>query len=99
MVIPFFLFIIASLATYRLATDLAWEIGPFHCYAALRGFVMVHAGGDSWITEGVACPICWSFWLALPAGLLIDFGLMGLAYWLGIAGAVALMVRGTTHDD
>lgn len=89
--------IIAVLAVYRLATDLAWETGPFGCYAALRGFVMVH--GPQWAVEGVTCPVCWSFWIALPAGLLVSFDTMGLVYWIGIAGAVALIVRLTTEGE
>lgn len=88
--------IVASLIVYRLATDLAWEDGPGALYARLRGGVMTRAGADHWLSAGVTCPICLSFWLALPAGLLIDFGLMGIVYWLAIAGAVALAVRITS---
>lgn len=88
--------ILATLAVYRVATDLAWETGPLGCYARLRGHVMARYGKDDWRSEGVACPICWSFWLALPAGLLLSFDLMGMVYWLAIAGAVALAVRVTS---
>ena len=89
------MFILATLIVYRLATDLAWESGPMRAYSALRGFVIVHAGAESWLSEGITCPICWSFWIALPAGLLLDLSVMGLVYWLAIAGAVALAVRVT----
>lgn len=85
--------VLAALAVYRLATDLAWERGPGDGYARLRGRVMARYGPDDWRSEGIGCPICWSFWLALPAGLALDFGPMGLLYWLAIAGAVALAVR------
>jgi hypothetical protein len=87
--------ILATLIVYRLATDLAWESGPFRLYGAMRGYVMLHAGADNWLSEGIVCPICWSFWIALPAGLLLDLSVMGLVYWLAIAGAVALLVRMT----
>ena len=90
-------FVIACLAVYRLATDLAWETGPFGLYASLRGSVMTR-WPVSWVAEGVTCPICWSFWLALPTGLLLSFDGMGVVYWLGIAGAVALAVRITSDD-
>lgn len=88
--------LLAALAVYRIATDLAWEYGPFGIYARMRGWAMTNA--PHWVAEGVTCPICWSFWLSLPAGLLISFDYMGLVYWLAIAGAVALAVRATTDD-
>ncbi len=88
--------ILAALAVYRLATDLAWETGPFGIYAALRGSTMTR-WPQSWIAEGIVCPVCWSFWIALPAGLLLSPDLMGFVYWIAIAGAVALAVR-VTND-
>lgn len=90
--------ILAALIVYRLATDLAWETGPFGAYARLRGGVMSRWPA-TWIAEGVTCPICWSMWIALPAGLILSPDAFGMAYWIGIAGAVALMVRVTRHDD
>ena len=88
--------LLAALAVYRVATDLAWEYGPFGLFARMRGWAMTNT--PHWIAEGVTCPICWSFWLSLPAGLLISFDIMGLVYWLAIAGAVALAVRATTSE-
>lgn len=80
--------LLATLAVYRIATDLAWEDGPFDLYAWGRGWVMERYGADGWRSAGVSCPICLSFWLSLPA---IYF--WGPLAWLGIAGAVALLVR------
>jgi hypothetical protein len=80
--------LLAALTVYRLATDLAWEDGPFDLFARLRGAVMSRAGANSWLSSGVNCPICLSFWLSLPAAYL-----WGALAWLGIAGAVALAVR------
>lgn len=85
--------IIAVLIVYRLATDLALEGGPFDLYAKLRGRVMVRYGADDWRSEGIGCPICWSFWLGLIAGLVVEPSPLGLLYGLAIAGAVALAVR------
>lgn len=87
--------IVAVLVVYRLATDFASERGPYDVYARLRGRVMARYGADDWRTEGVNCPICWSFWLGLIAGLIVEPSLMGLMYGLAIAGAVALAVRVT----
>jgi hypothetical protein len=80
--------IIAAFAVYRLATDLAWEDGPFALYARARGAVISRAGANHWLSEGVGCPVCLSFWLSLPAAYL-----WGPLSWLGVAGAVALLVR------
>lgn len=89
--------LLAALAVYRISTDLAWEYGPFGLFAIMRGWAMTHA--PRWVAEGVTCPICWSFWLSLPVGLWLSFDLLGVLYWLAIAGAVALAVRATTTDE
>ena len=80
--------LLAALAVYRLATDLAWEVGPFELYARWRGWVIARYGKDDWRSEGVTCPICLSFWLALPA-----LFVWGPLAWLGIAGAAAFLAR------
>lgn len=82
--------ILTAFAVYRLVTDLAWEDGPFALYAWGRGRVIARFGPDHWLSEGVCCPICWSFWLSLPAAFA-----WGVAAWLAIAGAVAFLVRVT----
>lgn len=97
-------FLIAALAvfaTYRLATDLAWESGPLGAYAALRGRVMAAYGPDDWRSEGVTCPICWSFWVGLLiTALVLPFTTVTLwlwpLWWLGISGASAYLARGHT---
>lgn len=80
--------IIAVFAIYRLSTDLAWEAGPFELYARGRGWVISRYGKDDWRSEGVACPICISFWLALPLAFV-----WGPLAWLGVAGAAAFLAR------
>ena len=82
--------ILAVFAVYRLATDFAWERGPCDLYARMRGLVITHYGPDAWQSDGISCPICWSFWLSLPALY------WGPLEWLGTAGAVAFLVR---HHD
>ena len=80
------------LATYRVATDLAWEAGPFGCYAQLRGAVIQRLGGEHWASEGITCPICLSFWLA-PAVIVLYRWSPLLVWWLAVAGAAALLAR------
>lgn len=83
----------AIFAVYRLATDVAWEDGPLDAYTHLRTLA-TRAGDDSWIARGMACPICLSFWLALPAALwLVGFSPLVLVWWLGIAGIAAWLAR------
>lgn len=81
--------VLAVFAVYRLATDFAWMDGPFNLYARARGWAMVHA--PAWIAEGVTCPICLSFWIALPALY------WGPLEWLAVAGAAAFLARITDH--
>jgi hypothetical protein len=82
--------VLAVFAVYRLATDLAWEAGPGALYEKWRGVVQARYGAEHWLSEGVSCPICLSFWLALPA-----LFVWGPLFWLGIAGAAAFLARVT----
>lgn len=82
--------VFAVFAVYRLATDLALEDGPLELYAHGRGRVIARFGPEHWLSEGVCCPICLSFWIALPAAFV-----WGVLAWLAITGAVALLVRAT----
>lgn len=84
--------LILVLATYRLATDLAWESGPGRLYERLRGGVMQRVGPDSSISEGVSCPICLSFWLA-PVIYLAWLYVPIVVVLLAAAGGAALLAR------
>ena len=85
-------YILLSLATYRLATDLAWEDGPYEIFAWVRGQALVRYGPEHWVTSGVSCPICLAFWLA-PVVLGLRAWVPWLVVWLAIAGAAALLAR------
>lgn len=88
----------AVFATYRLATDVAHERGPYDLYSRLRGRVIARYGADDWRSEGVSCPICLSFWIGLVVVLLVlpfstcDIWLWPL-WWLGVSGAAAALAR------
>lgn len=92
---------LAVFATYRVSTDLAWEGGPFGVYERVRGWVIQRYKVEHWLSDGITCPICISFWIALPVAiglgisLAIDPWLWPL-YWLGMAGAAAFLARVTT---
>lgn len=86
--------ILATCATYRLATDFAWEGGPFDLYAKTRGRIIARYGADDWRSEGASCPICLSFWLALPFALVVaPWDSTLVLYWLGMAGVAAFLAR------
>ena len=85
-------YILVSLATYRVATDIAWEDGPFAVFAWMRGRAMVRFGPLHWVVTGLSCPICGSFWIA-PLALTAWLYLPWLVAWLAVAGAVAFLTR------
>jgi hypothetical protein len=87
------LLILAVGAVYRLATDFAYERGPFNTFERIRSWAVVQFGEDHWLAIGLSCPVCLSFWLSLPAALLLQPGNLWLWYWLGIAGLVAFLAR------
>ena len=75
-------FVLAVLATYRVAHMIAREDGPFDAFAWVREKL----GQESWYGRGMNCVLCISFWLALPAAWLA--GLPIVLGWLGVAGGV-----------
>lgn len=90
-------FLITGLAVYRIATDVALMDGPFDLFVRLRVWVgeRFHATAP-WLVTGIGCPICVAWWVALPAALLLAGGSWAwLLWWQALAGAAALMVRGT----
>lgn len=89
-------FVLAALAVYRIATDVALMDGPFMVFSRFRMRMdeRFHASAP-WLVHGVMCPICVAWWVALPAALLLAGGSWAwLLWWQALAGAAALMVRG-----
>jgi hypothetical protein len=93
--------LLCALATYRVAYLIAVEDGPADLLRRLRAAaerryppVLVEPGvlEDSNVVRGLTCPLCVSFWAALPV-----YALSWLAppvvWWLGIAGAVLIIHR------
>lgn len=99
--IDWFAFLLAVFAVYRPAFMIAEETGPFALCERLRGAVFARFGKDSWVTEGVGCSLCISFWLSLPAALVLrpvlDLWLIGL--WMAVAGAVLALHLAVTRTD
>lgn len=85
------IFIIASLATYRLARMIVEEDGPAFIFKHLRD---KQTNDKSSIAHGLRCFYCVSVWIALAAALLlivVDGWSVYLLpiWWLGIAGLAA----------
>lgn len=87
-------FVLASLATYRVARMVAQEDGAFDVFAWVRG----RAGQRTWVGRGLHCVLCLSFWLALAVACVLavqgtilwrDVWLV----WLGLAGAAVVIYQ------
>lgn len=90
--------LLAAFAVYRIAFMIAREEGPFDVFDRLRalaGNLPEQRDGNRrrphWIQRGLGCPLCISWWLALPAAFIVVYSLsqpplMALALWPCIAG-------------
>jgi hypothetical protein len=96
----------AILAIYRIAFMVAREEGPFDVFDRLRRWandaLPARASHNRvtphWIARGLACPLCISWWLALPAALIVVllFGqhpAIGLLLWPAIAGGALFLFQ------
>ena len=82
-------FILAVLVVYRLAYLVAEDEGPFSIMAKMRAHVDPQR--LTWLGRGIRCPMCVSFWLSFIAAFFLTGAFVG--NWLGIAGAVLLLIR------
>lgn len=57
-----FLFLLLSLATHRLATMLTKEAGPFKVFEHIRRLVKRKSSKASGMKDGIECPLCVSVW-------------------------------------
>jgi hypothetical protein len=84
-------FIAATLATWRLASLLTREDGPYALFSRLRG------GPDArGLRRGLQCLYCTSLWVAAPlAWLLAPWSLRSIVTWLALSGGACLLDRAT----
>lgn len=86
--------VITALAAARLAWLISKEDGPGEVVANGRTWVVARFGSGHWVTAGVHCPVCVSFWLALVLWLLPLSPLSrGLRMWLATAEIARQLVR------
>lgn len=97
--------IVAVLAVYRVAFMVAREEGPADVFDRLRGLAATlpaqrdgNRSRPHWIQRGLGCPLCVSWWLALPAAYGVVWALSlplvaTLALWPAIAGACLFLYQ------
>jgi hypothetical protein len=76
---------LAVLASYRVAHMIANEDGPGFVFLRVRAWAMRWP----WLEAGISCPLCFSFWVALP----MLFAPRRVLEWLGVAGGVLIVHR------
>ena len=94
---PVSLFILLTLATYRLARLIAIDDGPADVLLKLRSLWGAYDYGENGqartsLGRGLTCPYCVGFWVAGLAA----FGAYGftpgvIVYWFALAGAQSLL--------
>lgn len=89
-------FVLAGLATYRVSRMLAKERGMFGLFEKTRDWVFTHTG-NGWLNEGVNCPFCLSFWVALIAAFVIELQMgytpVGFVWlWLALSGFATFLL-------
>ena len=83
----FFRFLIAALATWRVAFLLARERGPGNMFSRLR-----RVAGNGVVGDAVNCVKCAGTWVAIPFTFFIGGDWVQLVViWLALAGVTALI--------
>jgi len=86
-----------TLAVYRAAHMATIEEGPFAVFDEVRR--RIDPAQKTWIGRGLNCILCASFWLSLPAALILPATATGhwWADWLAMAGSVMVLHKWLTR--
>lgn len=82
-------YLVCWLATFGFSFSIAVTHGPLGLFKLLRERTKKRFGEGHWVTIGVGCSICLSFWVAIP--LTIASG-GGILMWASSAGFVCAVV-------
>jgi len=90
-----FRFVVAVLATWRLAHLVAREDGPFDVIVRIRA-----RAGEGALGRLMDCPYCLSLWFAMPFALSLGRGVVAWCVaWLAISGGASLLERLAARDS
>lgn len=81
-------YLVCWLITFGFAFSVALTDGPGGYFKKFRSKVWIRFGDKHWITIGVRCPICLSFYIGLAAALSLGGG---VSMWLSSFGFVAVV--------
>lgn len=86
---PWLRFVVALLATWRLAHLFAFEDGPWDLLVSLRASL-----GNGALGHLMDCFHCVSLWVALPFAFFVGSGAVAIGVaWLGLSGGACLLDR------
>jgi hypothetical protein len=86
---PWFRFVLAALATWRVTHLLAAEDGPADVIVRVRVWL-----GNRWVGQLMDCFNCLSLWIAAPMALFVSRRpLEWLFSWLALSGGACLLER------
>lgn len=77
------LFLLATLAAYRVSYAITREEGPIGVFAFVRGHI--DPNQKTWLGRGLNCINCVSFWMTLIIALIVSANAIE---WLAMAGLV-----------
>jgi len=84
-------FIVGTLATWRLASLLTREEGPYALFSRLRGTEPARG-----LRRALHCFYCASIWVAAPVtGFVAPWSLRSVVIWLALSGGACLLDRAT----
>jgi hypothetical protein len=82
-------FLVAVLATWRVAHLLTQEDGPSDIVVRLRAHL-----GNSWLGTAMDCFYCASIWVAIPMTIALQRPVgVSVMYWLALSGGACLLQR------
>lgn len=79
------LFVLATLAAYRISYAIVREEGPLGVFLFVREHI--DPNQRTWRGRGLACILCVSFWVTLIIALLVG---ASWVEWLAMAGAIVV---------
>lgn len=99
------MFFLAALACYRLSRMIALEDGPWRYFSLFRSWIarkfpdkqirgQFGPWVSHWLTDGVFCPLCLSFWLGLILAIPLCTDVVEYIYTaLALSGAASLLYK------